>query len=554
MDEYASQRGSTQNGDSRNGSLLLSRHLNFIGKSSQHSNHLCHNSRISSTVRENNAYEQPQSSKPSCHSIKFEVGSSSKQPYNPSFQSAHHWQGSPSFASTSSHRSGLIVIPELMNSDSLACVSIGNSLTAKKSSMSSSLEANEAFPGFLCSARELSSNGFGAEGAYASSNSDHFTPLLSTKTRDQIHSKIGNIQSSNNRQGLLVSGNGSLNSEDISLGYNSREKSNGKLLAGCGLGGFGCVSMSDAVSSACPSSTMQGHLGHAKQADKMKQPVNAHDSGGLRRITRAAKVGDSASTSRSRRTRTPYSNHDHLLHGYDISLNEPSQPNGIRRRNSNGQLVESSNCMSNSRSVNSMENSSHLDGERDSESLAANVANPRLLIGQSNESIGDSLTFPLLDPVSHPQQSPAPFPSTTEHNLSRDTEPSACGRSSRLAHRNGRRTRRNFSHRNNPRSFSLEGITEELLALEERIGSVNTGLDEKALAKCLKRSYYSTNTSYCKSPKDDNAKCSICLEDYADADEFGKLECNHGYHSACIQQWLSQKNWCPICKLPAING
>ncbi|MBA0810729.1 hypothetical protein Gohar_002689 [Gossypium harknessii] len=96
---------------------------------------------------------------------------------------------------------------------------------------------------------------------------------------------------------------------------------------------------------------------------------------------------------------------------------------------------------------------------------------------------------------------------------------------------------------------------EELLALEERMGNVSTGLSEEALSKCLKKSIYDTessefaNVSY-EGEKDD-VKCSICQEEYVNGDEVGRLQCEHRYHVACVQQWLRVKNWCPICKASA---
>ncbi|KAL5190136.1 putative E3 ubiquitin-protein ligase HIP1 [Glycine soja] len=93
---------------------------------------------------------------------------------------------------------------------------------------------------------------------------------------------------------------------------------------------------------------------------------------------------------------------------------------------------------------------------------------------------------------------------------------------------------------------------EQLLALEERMGTVSTALTEETLSECLKKSFYQSPPSEnaaesCNEHKDDT-KCSICQEEYVAADEVGSLQCEHGYHVACIQQWLQLKNWCPICK------
>ncbi|CAM8898656.1 unnamed protein product [Rhodiola kirilowii] len=99
---------------------------------------------------------------------------------------------------------------------------------------------------------------------------------------------------------------------------------------------------------------------------------------------------------------------------------------------------------------------------------------------------------------------------------------------------------------------------EELLALEERMGSVSTALSEETLAKCIKKCVYKSRSSVaCFSDMDgceDDTKCSICQEEYANGDEMGELQCKHSYHIDCIDQWLRQKNWCPICKSSAASS
>ncbi|KAK8966686.1 hypothetical protein KSP40_PGU019631 [Platanthera guangdongensis] len=91
---------------------------------------------------------------------------------------------------------------------------------------------------------------------------------------------------------------------------------------------------------------------------------------------------------------------------------------------------------------------------------------------------------------------------------------------------------------------------EELLALEERIGYVSTGLCEQAILKCLKNQRYST----CKLEvaSGEQEPCSICQEDYSEGEDIGTLDCRHDFHTACIKQWLMIKNLCPICKTTAL--
>lgn len=95
---------------------------------------------------------------------------------------------------------------------------------------------------------------------------------------------------------------------------------------------------------------------------------------------------------------------------------------------------------------------------------------------------------------------------------------------------------------------------EELLQLEDRIGSVSTALSEEQLAKCLSRVVYKRVNPALElnKPVVDDVKCSICQEEYIEDEEVGRMKCEHQYHVCCIQEWLRQKNWCPICKASAV--
>ncbi|XP_077216936.1 uncharacterized protein LOC143851403 isoform X2 [Tasmannia lanceolata] len=83
---------------------------------------------------------------------------------------------------------------------------------------------------------------------------------------------------------------------------------------------------------------------------------------------------------------------------------------------------------------------------------------------------------------------------------------------------------------------------EELLALEERIGNVNTGLSEDMISKCLKESMY---------PSEEGTMCIICLEEYNKTEKVAAMDCGHNYHRGCIEKWLLMKNACPVCKAQA---
>ncbi|KAK4481517.1 hypothetical protein RD792_012418 [Penstemon davidsonii] len=91
---------------------------------------------------------------------------------------------------------------------------------------------------------------------------------------------------------------------------------------------------------------------------------------------------------------------------------------------------------------------------------------------------------------------------------------------------------------------------EELLALEERIGNVCTGLTEESIMSRLKQ------RKYVVSRAEDQAEtepCSICREEYNGGEDLGTLECGHDFHKDCIKQWLMQKNLCPICKTTGLT-
>ncbi|CAM0909637.1 unnamed protein product [Alopecurus aequalis] len=95
---------------------------------------------------------------------------------------------------------------------------------------------------------------------------------------------------------------------------------------------------------------------------------------------------------------------------------------------------------------------------------------------------------------------------------------------------------------------------EELLQLEDRIGSVSTALSEEQFAKCLSRNLYKRTDRVLEVNRAvvDDVKCSICQEEYIEGEEVGRMRCEHQYHVCCIQEWLRQKNWCPICKASAM--
>lgn len=42
--------------------------------------------------------------------------------------------------------------------------------------------------------------------------------------------------------------------------------------------------------------------------------------------------------------------------------------------------------------------------------------------------------------------------------------------------------------------------------------------------------------------------CAVCLESYREGEKVRVLPCKHRFHMGCIDQWLSSRRFCPVCK------
>jgi len=96
---------------------------------------------------------------------------------------------------------------------------------------------------------------------------------------------------------------------------------------------------------------------------------------------------------------------------------------------------------------------------------------------------------------------------------------------------------------------------EELLALSERIGTVNTGLPEEDVKNHLKTRTCSVVNLAAESPQTKDREtepCTICQESFKNEEKIATLDCGHEYHAGCLEKWLVVKNVCPICKAEAL--
>ena len=82
---------------------------------------------------------------------------------------------------------------------------------------------------------------------------------------------------------------------------------------------------------------------------------------------------------------------------------------------------------------------------------------------------------------------------------------------------------------------------EQLLELEENVGSVSKGLTKNQIKKIPKIIYNKNRFG-----KDDN-KCVVCQYEFKNGEEVTKLSCGHLFHSECVDTWLSTNKVCPMC-------
>lgn len=44
----------------------------------------------------------------------------------------------------------------------------------------------------------------------------------------------------------------------------------------------------------------------------------------------------------------------------------------------------------------------------------------------------------------------------------------------------------------------------------------------------------------------EDARCSVCLCDYATGDELATVLCGHHFHKACVDEWWKRESTCPV--------
>jgi len=55
-------------------------------------------------------------------------------------------------------------------------------------------------------------------------------------------------------------------------------------------------------------------------------------------------------------------------------------------------------------------------------------------------------------------------------------------------------------------------------------------------------------------PAESDTSCAVCLEAFNSTEELRVLPCKHRYHSNCVDAWLIERRFCPLCKYDIVLG
>ena len=72
--------------------------------------------------------------------------------------------------------------------------------------------------------------------------------------------------------------------------------------------------------------------------------------------------------------------------------------------------------------------------------------------------------------------------------------------------------------------------------------------------KCFTKQPNTNNTNNLTSnvillDKEQEEMCSICLIFFKNEDQVSRLNCGHLFHTDCVNEWISNKKNCPLCRI-----
>ena len=118
-------------------------------------------------------------------------------------------------------------------------------------------------------------------------------------------------------------------------------------------------------------------------------------------------------------------------------------------------------------------------------------------------------------------------------------------RFSSLRFTSGRRRRRSNSidEPNTDINDNNNAIRTEELLLEDILNNIKLNDDSEEILR-----HIPTSTVKEIKKSSENNKCVICLSEFQIGEQESILPCFHIFHSNCIEKWISEKKWCPVCK------
>lgn len=116
----------------------------------------------------------------------------------------------------------------------------------------------------------------------------------------------------------------------------------------------------------------------------------------------------------------------------------------------------------------------------------------------------------------------------------------------------------NTAHHPSPHATSTGAMEEEINRLPLRVVQATDDLlrpasspnifSSSGSARHHDSSAVSSSASFNTNNASNNHCCSVCLEGYKVGDLVRTIPCFHSFHQHCIDDWLSRKATCPVCK------
>lgn len=86
------------------------------------------------------------------------------------------------------------------------------------------------------------------------------------------------------------------------------------------------------------------------------------------------------------------------------------------------------------------------------------------------------------------------------------------------------------------------------LNLRERNNYISRELNSDIINQYDNNIMYNLNRNTSLKISNRNDECSICLQKITLNQIIRETKCNHNYHVKCLDRWLEERTFCPLCK------